>query len=118
MPRLESTAYRTARRSRTTRPRAFIRPYFVRAAGDATAYAFSRDFASGVVLSPSVEKIKCIARIQGNTQRIEPVAMRSDIGVLTVFLVDRDGEITRYVADPARPLMTSVADSGTPAFLE
>ena len=106
--RTETSSYRTSRDSYSTTPRLFVRPYFVRKAGDATDYAFSRDFASGDVLAPTVTKLKCLSRVQGNNQRIDPVSLQSTIGLLTAYLNDRDGEITRYVADPARILMTAL----------
>jgi hypothetical protein len=114
----ETTEYRQARRSYFTAPRLFIRAYFVRKAGDATDYAFSRDFTTDEVLASGTPKIKCVGAVQGNTQTIDPVSMRSDIGTLTTFAVDRAGEISRYVADPARLLATSIAGAGTPSYIE
>jgi hypothetical protein len=116
--RSETTAYRTERRKYVTQPVLFLRFEFVRKAGDGTGYAFSRDFSSGPVLSPTVEKITCVLQVTGNTQTADPVQGRSDIGVLQAALREEAGEITRYVADPARPLQTAIAASGTPSAIE
>lgn len=105
--RTESSAYAAERKKMRTKPNAFVRFYDVPKAGGADETPFQRDFTAHPVVTPHRPKIACIPvpnGIRGNTQRVNPIAGTSEIGVLTVDLLDVDGEITRQVSDPALPL--------------
>jgi hypothetical protein len=106
--RAETEAYRTERKKWATQPRLFLRVYHVPAYDSTQEWPFARDYASGPVLNVATEKIQCIRRASGNPQRVDPIAGTSDIGSLSVELVDLAGEITRQIADPALPLAASL----------
>lgn len=113
MPRQESTNYRTQRTPYQTTPRDFVRPYFVRAAGDGVDYPFTVDFTKFDVLNPGALKRPFLGEIQGSTQRVDPIQRRAEIGVFAIPLVDIDREVTRYLANPALRLRVAILATDT-----
>src|SRR5262245_2645051 len=109
MPRSTSANYKTAATPYTTIPRAFIRPSFVRKAGDGVDYPFSADLASHDVVASTKTKVKVLHSLRGSTQRVDLLQRRAEIGVWTIPLVDRDGEISKYIADPGLPLRVAIS---------
>jgi hypothetical protein len=111
--RAETAAYKSERKKWATQPRLFLRAYHIPAYDSTQEWSFARDFSSGPVVGATTEKLVCIRRAAGNPQRVDPIAGTSDIGILTVELVNLGGEILRYIADPALPL--SAALTTTPS---
>ena len=116
MARSETAAYLAERKKYVTQPVAFVRWLYVPQSGSATEYAFAKDYASGAVLSASRSKLAVIRRIDGNTQSVDPLAGRSEIGVARFELVDVGRQVLRQVADPALPLKTPIEAAGVPMF--
>lgn len=121
--RQETAAYRTERIKWVTAPSSFVRFFYVREAGAATEYPFTRDFSthpiglqdaagSGFGLeaygtSPwggNPPKLVCVADIRLGTHESDPVAGRSSIGTMEVDLGEQSFKILKQFADPARPL--------------
>lgn len=112
--RTETVNYGTQRKKYVTAPNMFLRLYHVPTRTTTQEWAFSRDFTAKPVLNATVPKLAVLVNVQGNTQTVDPIAGTSSIGALTITLADVDGEITKYVSDPARPLTTSIdADDTT-----
>lgn len=106
--RAETSAYRAQRKLWATQPRLFLRAFYIPAFDSTLEFPFSRDFSSGPVVGATTEKLVVIRRATGNPQRVDPIAGSSDIGILTVELVNIGGEIVRYIADPALPLAAAL----------
>jgi hypothetical protein len=106
--RAETAAYRAERKKWATQPRLFLRAYHIPAFDSTQEWSFSRDFSSGAVIGAATEKLACIRQVSGNPQRVDPLAGTSDIGILSVELINLRGEITRYIADPALPLAAAL----------
>jgi hypothetical protein len=121
--RSESDAYRAERLQWVTAPSAFIRFFYVREAGSATEYPFTRDFAThpmGVTTAAGAgwgldaygpspyggnpPKLVCVKDIRLGTHQADPVAGRSSIGTMEVDLGDQSFQVLKQFADPARPL--------------
>jgi len=107
--RAETTEYRAERRKYVTSPNLFVRMFHVPSAASAQGWAFSRDFAARTVQNPTIEKLRVIRRVIGNTQTVDPIAGSSSIGTLTIELINANREITKYVADPALPLAVGLS---------
>lgn len=106
--RTETSARATERVKLATAPRFFARFSHVPAYGDGTDYAFTRDFSTGTIATPTKTHLPYLLRPSGNTQVIEPEQGRSSIGQLTLSLLDVDGEITKYLSAPALTLKTAL----------
>jgi hypothetical protein len=123
--RTETAAYKAERAKWVTQPNLFIRPYYIRKAGDLASYIFTRDFAMYDVITSLTWaegvgtweaqngfwegfgrlKFVCVKDVRGQSQELNPVAGRSSIGTLEVDLGDVGREILKQMSDPARPLI-------------
>ena len=99
MARTTTANYETERIKRATAPVYIARFYHVKTYGDGTDYAFSRDFATATVASPTVTKLLSLGRPRGNTQTVEPELGRSSNGVLELRIQDTNGETLRYLSN-------------------
>lgn len=72
---------------------------------------FSRDFATADVRSRLRDKLVCIRHLSGIAQSVDLITGVSSVGALTIEMVDVGGMITRYVSDPARPLIHDLGSS-------
>ncbi len=111
--RAETLNYRTERLKWVTQPRLFVRFYYVPTATSTQEYAFTRDFASGPVLSAATEKLNVLRQVRGNTQSVDPLAGTSSIGTLSLECVDVNGDVLRQVSDPAQALNADITDVAT-----
>jgi hypothetical protein len=122
--RTETDEYRQARLGWVTAPSAFIRFFYVREAGSALEYPFTRDFATHPIgvgdaagsgwgldtwgTSPwggNPPKFVCVKDIRLSTHDSDPVAGRSSIGTMEIDLGDQNFQILKQFGDPARTLV-------------
>jgi hypothetical protein len=83
------------------------RAFYVRTYGDGGDYRFSRDFATGPV-NGGDDVLQIMGPPSGNTQTVATELGSSSIGTFTVPLLDRDGEVMRYLGNPARLLAVGI----------
>ncbi|HJR01833.1 MAG TPA: hypothetical protein VKA83_09390 [Methylomirabilota bacterium] len=100
MPRTATANYDVERPKLATAPRYFIRPYHVKTYGAGTDYAFSRDFSTGDVGAAATPKYPWLFNPSGNTQVIEAELGRSSIGTMVFRLLDKGGEVLKYLSNP------------------
>ncbi len=103
MPKTESASYFAARSQLRASPVYVARAFSVKAYGDGADFPFSRDFASGPV-NGGDDILQVLGTPSGNTQTVQTELGTSSIGTFTLPLLDVDGEIMRYLSNPARLL--------------
>jgi hypothetical protein len=111
--RTSTQAYATERVKQATAPVYFIRFFHVPQYGALSDYAFSVDFATAAVASPSVSKLLYLGRLQGNQAQIAPWSGHADYGQFVISLIDASGAILKYLATPALTVKTTMT-SGSP----
>jgi hypothetical protein len=111
--RTETSTRRTERQRWVTAPSIFVRPEFVRRAGDMTSYPFTRDLAMYEVVSAAIGKMKVIRDVRMQPQEVNPVAGRSTVGTMEVDLGNVGGDVLKQLADPAKPLRLAVRGTAT-----
>jgi hypothetical protein len=122
--REETDAYRAQRIQWVTAPSAFIRFFYVREAGSALEYPFTRDFSTHPIgvsdeagsgwgidawgSSPwggNPPKLVCVKDLRLSTHNSDPVAGRSSIGTMEIDLGEQGFQILKQFGDPARTLV-------------
>ena len=108
MAKTETANYTTERTKLQTSPVYFCQFRHVKAYGDGTDYAFSRDFATGTVASPVVTKLPYLLTPAGSLQTVDHENGRSSIGSMSFRFLDVGGELLKYLSAPALTLKTAM----------
>jgi hypothetical protein len=106
-----TAAYEIERVKLQTQPVAFARFYHVKKYGDGTDYAFSVDFSTDAVASPTSTKKAMLFFPSGHTQTIEHENGRSSIGIIPLRFQDMSGEFLKYLAAPALTVGSTMTPS-------
>ena len=86
--RTEAANHATERVKRKTQPRYIARFFHVPEYGSADEYAFSVDFCSGAITSPTVDKLQMIEDITGAFAQVFPEQGRASLGSIRLVLTD------------------------------
>jgi hypothetical protein len=109
----ETANYAAQRALLATAPVYFVRFYHVPLYTSGTDYAFSVDFSTQAVATPTKTKQPWMMNPEGNTQTVEAELGQSTIGGFKIGLLDVGDEITKYMSNPALTLNGSHSSSVT-----
>lgn len=104
MPKTETPSYQASRQRHWAAPIYVGRPFYVKTYSDGADFPFSRDFATGPV-NGGGDVLQTMGPPTGNTQTVQTELGQSSIGTFTVPILDDGGEVTRYLGNPAIPLL-------------
>lgn len=109
--RTEGAAHLAARLPRKTRPRYWARFFHVPTYGSASEYAFSADFSSGEILSPTAQKLQLIEAIDGAFAQVFPEQGRASVGSIQLTLTNASDLVLQYMGMLRATLGADMTDS-------